>query len=70
MEQLIAETLKTTNSRDYSEEYIEQIYLRAKRIEISASITAVEFYRKLGYDYKNGIAKIDEGQVYRLEKFR
>ena len=28
------------------------LFLRAKRIEIPASITAVEFYRKKGYDYK------------------
>lgn len=48
----------------------DEYFLRAKRIEIPASITAVEFYRKMGYDYKNGIAEIDEEQVYRLEKFR
>lgn len=48
----------------------DEYFLRAKRIEIPASITAVEFYRKMGYDYKNGIAKTDEEQVYRLEKFR
>lgn len=48
----------------------DEYFLRAKRIEIPASITAVDFYRKLGYDYKNGIAEIDEEQVYRLEKFR
>ena len=43
--------------------------LRAKRIEIPASITACAFYRKLGYDYKNGIDTVDEEQLYRLEKF-
>lgn len=48
----------------------DEYFLRAKRIEIPSSITAVEFYRKLGYDYKNGIAEIDEEQIYRLEKFR
>lgn len=48
----------------------DEYFLRAKRIEIPASITAVEFYRKMGYEYKNGIAEIDEEQVYRLEKFR
>ena len=42
--------------------------LRAKRIEIPASITACEFYRKLGYDYKNGAAQIDDEGLYRLEK--
>lgn len=48
----------------------DEFFLRAKRIEIAASITAVDFYRKLGYNYKNGIAELDEEQVYRLEKFR
>lgn len=47
----------------------DEYFLRAKRIEVPASITGVEFYRKLGYDYKNGIAELD-GEVYRLEKFR
>ena len=43
---------------------------RASRIEIPASFTAVEFYRKCGYDYKNGIAEVDpEMPMYRLEKF-
>lgn len=48
----------------------DESFLRAKRIEIPASITAVGFYKKMGYDYKNGIAEIDDEQVYRLEKFR
>lgn len=46
------------------------LFLRAERIEIPASITAVEFYRKKGYDYKNGIKELDDEQHYRLEKFR
>lgn len=44
--------------------------LRAKRIEIPASITACAFYRKMGYDLKNGIDTVDAEQLYRLEKFR
>ncbi|MCH5347820.1 MAG: GNAT family N-acetyltransferase [Oscillospiraceae bacterium] len=48
----------------------DEYFLRAKRIEIPASITAVEFYRKMGYDYKNGVDIVDDEQVYRLEKFR
>lgn len=48
----------------------DSLFLRAERIEIPASITAVEFYRKKGYDYKNGIRELDEEQHYRLEKFR
>ena len=48
----------------------DEFFLRAKRIEIPASITAVKFYRKMGYDYKNGITELDDEQLYRLEKFR
>ena len=48
----------------------DEYFLRAKRIEIPASITAVEFYRKKGYDFKNGITELDDEQVFRLEKFR
>jgi len=44
--------------------------LRAKRIEIPASITACEFYKKMGYGYKDGIVKLDEEGLYQLEKFR
>jgi N-acetylglutamate synthase-like GNAT family acetyltransferase len=42
---------------------------RARRIEIHASITACEFYRKLGYDYKGGERKLDPDGCIRLEKF-
>lgn len=38
----------------------DELFLRAKRIEIPASITATEFYRKFGYDYKNGVKELDE----------
>lgn len=48
----------------------DEYFLRAKRVEVPASITAVDFYRKLGYDYKNGIDRPDEERLYRLEKFR
>ena len=48
----------------------DEYFVRAKRIEIPASITAVEFYKKMGYDYKNGIAELDDAQLYRLEKYR
>jgi len=48
----------------------DELFLRARRIEIPASITAVEFYRKKGYDYKNGIKKLDDENHYRLEKLR
>ena len=48
----------------------DELFLRADRIEIPASVTAVEFYRKWGYDYQNGVRELDEEQHYRLEKFR
>lgn len=48
----------------------DELFLRAKRIEIPSSITAVEFYKKMGYTYKNGIQSVDQEQLYRLEKFR
>ena len=48
----------------------DEYYLRAKRIEIPASITALSFYQKLGYDFKDGVDQVDEEGLYRLEKFR
>ena len=48
----------------------DEFALRASRIEIPASITACEFYRKFGYDYKNGVNTADEEGLYRLEKHR
>lgn len=47
----------------------DELFVRAGRVEIPASITAVEFYRKFGYDYKNGVKELDEEHHYRLEKF-
>ena len=46
----------------------DEFFVRATRIEIPASITATEFYRKFGYDYKNGVKELDEEYHYRLEK--
>lgn len=48
----------------------DEYFLRAKRIEIPASITGTPFYRKMGYDYKNGIREPDEEGLLRLEKYR
>lgn len=48
----------------------DEFYARASRIEIPASITATEFYRKFGYDYKNGLKELDDEHHYRLEKFK
>ena len=48
----------------------DEFFLRAKRIESPSSITASEFYIKLGYNYKNGIKIIDEEHHIPMEKFR
>ena len=48
----------------------DEFFVRATRIEIPASITATEFYRKFGYDYKNGVKELDEEYHYRLEKLK
>ncbi len=44
-------------------------FVRSRRIEIPATINSHEFYKKLGYDFKDGIKKLDEERCYRLEKF-
>ena len=48
----------------------DEYFLRAKRIEIPASITGLPFYLRMGYHYKNGITEPDEQLLYRLEKNR
>ncbi len=48
----------------------DEFALRARRIEIPASITGLPFYLKMGYSFKNGKNEIDEEHLYRLEKFR
>lgn len=47
----------------------DEYFLRAKRVEIPASITATPFYLKMGYNYKNGVAEPDEHYFIRLEKY-
>lgn len=47
----------------------DELFLRASRVEIPASITATPFYEKMGYGYKNGRVPDEEGFV-RMEKFR
>lgn len=44
--------------------------LRAARIEVPASLTAVPFYLKLGYQYKAGMKEPDERLLVSLEKYR
>ena len=48
----------------------DEYFLRAKRIEIPASITGVPFYLKMGYHYKDGIKEPDEEHLIRMEKNR
>jgi hypothetical protein len=48
----------------------DEYFIRAKRIEIPASITGVPFYQKMGYGFKNGISEPDEEHVIRMEKIR
>ena len=48
----------------------DEFFLRARRIEIPASVTAVEFYKKMGYSCKDGVTTPDEEGLIRLEKFR
>ncbi|TPR12612.1 GNAT family N-acetyltransferase [Apilactobacillus timberlakei] len=44
-------------------------FKQAKRIEIPSSITAVNFYRNLGYNFKDNIKSTDKEGLFRLEKF-
>lgn len=44
-------------------------FKRAWRTEVGSSLTAVEFYRRMGYTFKNGITTPDEFHVVRLEKY-
>lgn len=46
----------------------DEFFLRAKRIEIPASMVAIPFYKKMGYDFKNGELIYDDGH-FAMEKF-
>ena len=46
----------------------DEYFLRAKRIEIPASMSAIPFYRKMGYEHKNGELIYNDGH-FALEKF-
>ena len=46
----------------------DEYFTRAKRIEIPASMSAIPFYRKMGYEHKNGELIYDDGH-FSLEKF-
>lgn len=46
----------------------DEYFKRAKRIEVPASMSAIPFYRKMGYEHKNGELVYDDGH-FSLEKF-
>ena len=46
----------------------DEYFLRAKRIEIPAGLVAIPFYKKMGYEYKNGEMIFEDGH-FALEKF-
>ncbi|MBR4666745.1 MAG: GNAT family N-acetyltransferase [Lentisphaeria bacterium] len=48
----------------------DEYFLRAKRIEIPSSVTAVNFYRKLGYKFRDGRGIPDEEGLVRMEKLK
>lgn len=47
----------------------DEYYLRADRVEIPASITAVEFYKHFGWKFKKLGNIVDKEGIYRMEKF-
>ena len=47
----------------------DEYYKRAIRVEIPSSITALEFYRHFGYDFKELGYIVDNEGLYRLEKY-
>jgi len=48
----------------------DEYFTGARRTVLSASITALSFYRKLGYEFKNGVTELNEYKGYYLEKKR
>ena len=47
----------------------DEYYKRADRVEIPASITAVEFYKHFGYGFKKYGNIVDHEGIYRMEKY-
>ena len=45
-----------------------EYFLRAKRVEVISSITAVGFYQKLGYQLKGKMNATEKDKLYILEK--
>lgn len=48
----------------------DEFFLRAQRIEVPASLTAVDFYRRMGYDFKDGSTEPAEDHNVKMEKHR
>ena len=48
----------------------DEYFLRAKRVEVPSSLTAVNFYRKMGYCFKDGRGESDEEGLIRMEKLK
>ena len=48
----------------------DEFYLRANRIEVPSSVSAVEFFLKMGYDLMKDGNDPDDEQVVKLEKLR
>ena len=48
----------------------DELFIRARRVEVPASITALEFYKKLGYVPEYGVTGPDANGLYRLEKIK
>ena len=48
----------------------DEFFLRARRVEIPASITGTPFYLKMGYTFKPGVPHPDGEGLNRLEKYR
>lgn len=46
----------------------DEYFRRAWRTEVGSSLTAVSFYRKMGYVFKKGMIDADEYGIVRLEK--
>ena len=46
----------------------DEFFKRAKRIEIPASMVAIPFYKKMGYEFKNGELIYSDGH-FAMEKF-
>lgn len=46
----------------------DEYFQRADRIEVAASLSAIPFYRKMGYEHKNGELVYSDGHC-KMEKF-